>query len=168
MSTTPMSRSLGSPETVLTHPVPVTLTRGTDALADLHAFVDALCATTEMGEEERFAFKLAAEEAYTNIVTHGYGAEVAQAPVELQGHATEHEIGLVLIDRGEPFDPHSAPPADVDSGWEERPIGGVGWHLIRKLTDRIRYQPNTPSGNRLMLVKRRASSQRRDTHQEAE
>jgi anti-sigma regulatory factor (Ser/Thr protein kinase) len=110
-------------------------------------------------------FRLAAEEAFTNIIVHGYDADAARARVEVRAYASDEEIGLELIDQGTPFDPASAPPADVKSGWEERPIGGVGWHLIRELTDRIRYQPNTPMGNRLMLVKRRTAPN--ETNQES-
>jgi len=35
----------------------------------------------------------------------------------------------------------------------ERPIGGLGLHLMRQLMDEVRYEFNTESGNCLTLVK---------------
>ncbi len=131
------------------------LNGGLEDLAAVQAFAEALCTGAGVVPEVRFAMKLAAEEAYANIITHGYGPEAASRTVELQAYATEHEIAVGLVDHGTPFDPQAAPPVDVESGWKERPIGGVGWHLIRRLTDRIEYDPSTASGNQLMLVKRR-------------
>lgn len=154
------SPELGSDSTALSHPAPMIIEGGMDQLASLHSFVEALCNEMQVPDEVRFALKLAAEEAFTNIMTHGYDAESTHTPVDLSAHATDEEIALVLTDRGEAFDPRSVPPADVHSGWEERPIGGVGWHLIRRLIDRVLYEPDTPAGNRLTLVKRRTAGSR--------
>ncbi len=34
---------------------------------------------------------------------------------------------------------------------------GLGWHLVKKMVDEIRYVPGTPSGNVLTLVKRKTT-----------
>jgi anti-sigma regulatory factor (Ser/Thr protein kinase) len=46
----------------------------------------------------------------------------------------------------------SAP--DLSAGWEDRAVGGLGWHLIRRSVDEVDYGPNPGGGNRLTLVKR--------------
>jgi anti-sigma regulatory factor (Ser/Thr protein kinase) len=61
---------------------------------------------------------------------------------------------VVIRDRGAAFDPGSVPAADVTSGWEDRPVGGLGWHLIRQSVDEIDYEREPSGGNRLTLVKR--------------
>ena len=44
---------------------------------------------------------------------------------------------------------------DLTSDVEHRKAGGLGWHLVKKMVDEIRYVPDTPSGNVLTLVKRK-------------
>lgn len=41
---------------------------------------------------------------------------------------------------GAPFDPLTATPPDFARGLEEREIGGLGIHLIRKMMDTVRYK----------------------------
>ena len=53
--------------------------------------------------------------------------------------------------------PEEAPVPDVEAPWQDRPIGGLGWHLIRNLVDEIRYQTDGAE-NRLTLVKRLAET----------
>ena len=47
-------------------------------------------------------------------------------------------IGLDLDD-GRAFDPLCAPEADLGVPLEERRVGGLGIHLLRKLASEIRY-----------------------------
>ena len=42
----------------------------------------------------------------------------------------------------------------LDDDWQEREIGGLGWHLIKELTDEVTYHSDPQKGNRLMLVKK--------------
>lgn len=43
-------------------------------------------------------------------------------------------------DDGRPFDPSSAPAPRLDLPLEERPLGGLGVHLARRVTDAIEYR----------------------------
>ncbi len=49
------------------------------------------------------------------------------------------EVSLEVADDGPPFDPLSAPPPRLDLEFSERPIGGLGLHLVRQLTDAASY-----------------------------
>jgi len=82
---------------------------------------------------------LAIEELVTNCIEYGYD------------DADEHTIVIVLsirdgnlimdvIDDGHPFDPLTAPPPDFSLEVQDRPIGGLGIYLLRKLADHISYQ----------------------------
>ena len=63
--------------------------------------------------------------------------------------APEIEIGLtrlgpdlVVVLRDfdvEPFDPTRAPQADVGRPLDERPTGGLGLHLVRRIARDLRY-----------------------------
>ena len=47
------------------------------------------------------------------------------------------EVG---IDSGIPFDPTAKAEVDTTLSAEERPIGGLGIHLVRQLMDSINYE----------------------------
>ena len=40
----------------------------------------------------------------------------------------------------DPFDVTRAPPVDIDKPLQERQIGGLGLHLVRKMADTLRYE----------------------------
>ena len=46
---------------------------------------------------------------------------------------------MEFIDDGLAFNPMSAPAPDLDAEIHERPIGGLGVHLVRELAQRIDY-----------------------------
>jgi anti-sigma regulatory factor (Ser/Thr protein kinase) len=99
--------------------------------------------------------RLAAEEGLTNIVHYAYSLE-AEGPIDVALSITEVEIRLVLRDRGQPFNPLERGVPELELSVEERPIGGLGIHLIRSLTDEQAYAREGEE-NVLVLVKRRQS-----------
>ena len=98
--------------------------------------------------------RLAVEEVCTNLIVHGYKDRPA-GPIEVVAHDDRDRVTLVIQDRAPPFDPKNAPAPDLTSDVEHRRAGGLGWHLVKKMVDEIRYVPDTPSGNVLTLVKRK-------------
>jgi anti-sigma regulatory factor (Ser/Thr protein kinase) len=59
---------------------------------------------------------------------------------------------VTITDRSPPFDPADAPVPDLDLPAEQRRIGGLGWHLVKHMIDRIEYR-SEDGINRLTLVK---------------
>ncbi len=66
------------------------------------------------------------------------------------------ELALCLEDDGPAFDPLAAPMPDLDAPIEDRPIGGLGIHLLREMMDELEYT-RLDSRNRLTLRKRIAA-----------
>jgi anti-sigma regulatory factor (Ser/Thr protein kinase) len=83
--------------------------------------------------------ELAAEEALVNIIRHAY-AENGPGEVEIRCRAEEDRVEIEFVDEGVPFDPTSKAKPQLDLPVEERPVGGLGIFLIRKLIDEIRYR----------------------------
>jgi CheY-like chemotaxis protein len=69
---------------------------------------------------------------------------------------TLQALEVTFSDQGRPFDPLAKPAPDLSQTWEERPLGGLGIHLVQTLTDRQSYLYTEADGNRLTLVKRLA------------
>jgi len=133
--------------------VETTVAARVENLAEVRAFVERACA--EAGADPRAAsdLKLAVDEVCANIIEHGYPGRDDGAI----GIACEDENGMLRVtvtDNGRSFSPEDIPKADTSSGWEERPVGGLGWHLIRRSVDDVDYRPDPVRGNRLTLVKR--------------
>lgn len=84
------------------------------------------------------ALNVVLDEAVSNAVNHGYDAGMrGEIAVRLR-----RRPGSVLVeveDDGKPFDPLQAPPPDLSLPLEQRPIGGLGVHLIRNLMDEVYY-----------------------------
>jgi anti-sigma regulatory factor (Ser/Thr protein kinase) len=132
---------------------------GPATLNRLPALLDAVaevCAAAGADATLRHDLRLAVEEACMNVMRHAYGGgapgelvlEVAHEP--RQGRPA---IRVSLRDRGLPFDPLSvAAPRQADDA-ELLPLGGLGVHLMRQVTDVQSYHYDAATGNNLTLVK---------------
>jgi serine/threonine-protein kinase RsbW len=64
-------------------------------------------------------------------------------------------ITLTITDQAPPFSPDDTPPVDTESSWEERQIGGYGWHLVRTMMDTVHHEITPAGGNRVRLTRRK-------------
>lgn len=81
---------------------------------------------------------LVLDEVLANVVKHGYRGDPAGwigLRVEREGSA----LRLEVRDRAPEFDPRQAPPPDFSVPLDERPIGGLGVHLVQTLVDEVSY-----------------------------
>lgn len=119
--------------------LPGTLDRVADALRRLDAPAKAVQEV-----------ELAVDEALTNIILHGY--EGAGGEIVLSCERTKEGAVVEIRDAAQAFNPTSAPMPDLESGADERPIGGLGIHLMRRMTDAVLYE-RRDGENVLRLVK---------------
>ena len=123
-----------------------------EQLPALLAFIEGACAGAQLPEDVAFAVRLAAEEACTNVIRHGYRG-VAPGPVAVGIARDASRVVVTIEDRGRRFDPAAVPPPPLDAPAEDRPLGGVGWHLIRQVMDEVHHAHDARTGNRLTLIK---------------
>ena len=76
---------------------------------------------------------LAVEEAFVNICSYAF--KDAEGEVTLTGRAAGGTFVLEIADTGPAFDLLSVPEPDISAPMEQRRIGGLGIHFIRKFTD---------------------------------
>lgn len=96
------------------------------------------CRQHGLGGEVEFDLTLALEELFTNTLRHGGCAGVPRA-AEVHLTMLPDGVQLEYADRGTPFAPPSAPAPDLAAPPEERPIGGLGVHLIRQIMRDFEY-----------------------------
>jgi serine/threonine-protein kinase RsbW len=122
-------------------------------VAAFRTFVEEACRRAGADESVCFELKLAVDEACSNLVVHGYeGRE--PGPIAVAFALDGDEIVITITDRAPPFHPDDAPTPRLDVPATERRPGGLGWHLIKKIADRIEYESDTENGNRLTMVKK--------------
>lgn len=125
-------------------------------LPALQAAVGRACEAANAPDAVRADVRLAVEEAFANIVLHGYPMRrPGWVRCEVRGEAGH--VTVSLEDDAAPWEPARVPPPPLAASWSEREIGGLGWHLIGQLMDEVRHARRTPRGNVLTLVKRWAS-----------
>ena len=92
----------------------------------------------EHGVDARAAMHVALtlDELLTNAATHG-GAAGRAAKIQLD--VGPERVGVEIVDPAAPYDPRSAPKPDVGASLEDRPIGGLGVHLVLKLSRDLAY-----------------------------
>ena len=56
------------------------------------------------------------------------------------GPTSEETLFLRFTDDGKPYDPTAAPEPDTTLTADERKIGGLGLHMVRKMTTSMTYQ----------------------------
>jgi anti-sigma regulatory factor (Ser/Thr protein kinase) len=110
-------------------------------LSTIHAFLER-----EIPEdflEALSKIEIAVEELFMNIFHHAYAAKgqgkamISCRLVDLDGAVF---FGVGLRDWGRPYNPFAeAPRPDLDAGIEERPIGGLGIHIVRTVAAHYCY-----------------------------
>jgi serine/threonine-protein kinase RsbW len=94
-----------------------------------------------------YAVQLALEEMITNTIKYGY-ADQGEHRIEVGIELHPASVHLRIKDDAHEFDPLLAPVPDVSQPLEDRPIGGLGIHFVRKMTTSMQYHRN--NGNNIL------------------
>ncbi len=109
-------------------------------LSNLIRFVMDILTKNGFTEQRALEIEMAAEEVLVNIIRYAY-SEGSPGDVELRGRAvSEDELMLEFEDGGVPFDPTSLPRPDVSLPLCRREVGGLGFFLVRKMVNEVRYR----------------------------
>lgn len=122
-----------------------------DNLKELFAFVEQALINLNMPAPHRDRMMTALDEALTNVVLYAY-PEDRRGTVGIHMSRDGNTIMAEIVDHGKPFDPTAHPAPDTKLPIEQRPIGGLGIHLMRNLVTSLRYS-RKQGANHLMLTK---------------
>lgn len=127
-------------------------------LGELERLHDAVAELGEVGDwppDLVYQVDLVLEELIVNTVNYGYDDD-ARHEIEVTLTSDEDVFTVEIIDDGHAFNPlKDAPEPDLDAGIEDRPIGGLGIHLMRVMMDDVHYR-REENKNHLTLIKRRS------------
>ena len=115
------------------------LTNNLDEVPQLAAFVDEVCEAIGLDMSLTMSLNLAIEEAVVNVMDYAYPTG-KKGDILIEAKANDQCLKIVIIDWGTPFDPTTKAEVDTTLSAEERPIGGLGIHLVRQIMDSINYE----------------------------
>jgi Anti-sigma regulatory factor (Ser/Thr protein kinase) len=99
----------------------------------------------ELGEELELPMKLVMnlnlvlEEAVSNIILYAYPKKFDQ-DISIEAIKEDNALIFVITDTGVEFDPTQGGEVDITLPAEDRPIGGLGIYLIKKIMNEVEYQ----------------------------
>ena len=99
----------------------------------------------------RRSVNVALDELLANALSHGQsGRDPCSVTIEVE--LDQEHVTVILTDDGTPFDPFGRDAPDTGLSVEDRPIGGLGLHLVGQLMDQVSYQ-RRDGHNIVVLVK---------------
>ena len=81
---------------------------------------------------------LALEEAVSNIIFYAF-SDSKDHEIQININLKNNQLTIIIEDNGKPFDPTDVANPDINLTAENRPIGGLGIFLIRKIMDKVFY-----------------------------
>ena len=118
----------------------------------LAGFIDEFCETCGIDMSTTMSLNLAIEEAVVNVMDYAY-PNGEKGDVYIEAECDNDVMTFIIRDNGIPFDPTKASEVDTTLSAEERPIGGLGIHLVRTIMDTEEYS-YTDGQNVLTLKKK--------------
>ena len=106
-------------------------------LPEVLAAIESRLHAAGIGETRVHDAQLILEELVCNVMDHGAAAGVDTLRIAMT--IDDGRVSFDIRDNGAAYDPLAHPPPDLDAGLDDRPIGGLGIHLVRELAQDARY-----------------------------
>ena len=116
----------------------ITLPNDIATISQLSEFVETVCEEKGLDMALTMNLNLALEEAVVNVMSYAYPDSQGDVKVDIM--IDDQKVVSILTDSGIPFDPTQKGDVDTTLPAEERPIGGLGIHLVKQIMDKVSYQ----------------------------
>lgn len=133
----------------------VSLKNKLEEIPNLAQAIENFAEANNLPEHTVFQINLCLDELLTNTISYGFpegGEHEIPVAITLQGEM----LVIDLRDDGLAFNPLERSEPDTSQGIEERPIGGLGIHLVRNMMDEIEYRRE--SGQNVLVMKKQLNN----------
>lgn len=124
-------------------------------LLKLEPFTAAFATSVGLGTKDLFALQIVVEELVTNVIDYG-GVPAGKPVVHVDLAVEGEELVITVKDCGRPYNPLLCKAPNTALPAEERPIGGLGVHFCKKLTEAQSYE--YADGCNVLTLRKRISS----------
>ena len=129
----------------------IIITNHVDELPVLAEKIEALAESWELSMPLTMNINLALEEAISNVIFYAFDDE-KEHDIKIVLSLENKTLTIEIIDDGKPFDPTARQQPDISLPAEDRPIGGLGIFLIKKMMNNVTYTRHN-NLNTLTLLK---------------
>ena len=125
----------------------------------IHQFAEAQGASTKTRRQLNLVF----DELLNNTISYGY-EDTETHTIELTVSVADGRLYATISDDGKPFNPFENAEPDTDLSVEDRPIGGLGVHLVRNVMDQVSYERR--GANNVVLLEKQLVQGSNDANSE--
>jgi sigma-B regulation protein RsbU (phosphoserine phosphatase) len=104
----------------------------------LHRFMQVVSEQAGLDHALATSLNLALEEAVSNVILYAYPAGTT-GQVDIDAVVLEDRIDFTVSDSGVPFDPTVKSDPDLTCDIKDRPVGGLGIYLVKRIMDHVSY-----------------------------
>lgn len=108
-------------------------------LETVQSFIESALEEQGCPANIQFQISVSLEELFVNIASYAYKDGVGDVTVRYELTTSPRGMVFQLIDHGVPFDPLARQDVDVTLSAQDRSIGGLGIHMVKKMMDRVEY-----------------------------
>lgn len=137
------------------HPeVKLTVNNRIEDLLRVNSIFESFATQHEIGGRLRYHLLVSIEEILTNIIKYGFD-EQGVHPIHITFRLVLENVEMEFEDRGREFNPLEVDEPNLETAIEDRQLGGLGIHLVKKMVDVAEYRRE---GDRNILLLRKSKS----------
>jgi len=137
------------------HPeVKLTVKNRIEDLLRVNSIFESFATQHEIGGRLRYHLLVSIEEILTNIIKYGFD-EQGVHPIHITFRLVLENVEMEFEDRGREFNPLEVEEPNLETAIEDRQLGGLGIHLVKKMVDVAEYRRE---GDRNILLLRKSKS----------
>ncbi len=132
----------------------ITVNAGLDKIEEVTVFVNDQLSVLGCSDQIRIQVDVAIDEIFGNIARYAYNPETGNATVRIHVEEEPLRVIITFIDNGKPFDPLTADiPNTTSLPAKERPIGGLGLFMVKKMMDDVAY--SYENGQNILTIRKK-------------
>jgi len=129
----------------------VRITNQRDQIDTVRKFFDDYSKDNKLTEKTVHDIQMALDELLTNIVNYGY-EDTDEHQIDIHFGVNDDAVKVEIVDDSKPYNILEKDNPDISLSMEDKPIGGLGIFLIKKLMSNVDYY--TEEGkNHLVMIK---------------
>lgn len=136
----------------MTNPIELVLANRPSEIVRLQDLLESLAIEHAIPPKALHEVQLAVEEHLANILNHAF-TDQQEHQILVRLEVETDILRIEVEDDGRPFNPLEHPKPDLTLPVDQRPIGGLGIHMMRKSVDQIEYR-RANGKNILAILKR--------------
>jgi len=136
----------------MTYQLDLTLLNRATEIARGQDQLERFAAAHHFPDRKLHEVQVALEEHLTNILHYGYD-DHREHQIQIGVRLAADEMRIQVQDDGHAFNPLEHPAPDFSLPLDQRPIGGLGIHMLRQSLDGLEYR-RADGKNSLVMIKR--------------